>query len=97
MTGLHSLPHAVEACLQVLVSGVHPPHHAQVLLPLLLHEVAQQTLQLVVLVIPRAEHVETRRDHLLKLVIRDMHQSPRAKNLEIKNYFINFLTNICNK
>jgi len=89
MTGLHSLPHAVEACLQVLVCWVHPPDHAQVLLPLLLHEVAQQTLQLVVLVIPRAEHIETRRDHLLKLVIRDVHQSPRAKNLKIDNCCIN--------
>ena len=78
------LPHLVESGLQTFVGGVDPPHHTQVFLSLLLHQVPEQALKSVILVVPRAEHVKTCRHHLLKLVVRDVHQTPGTQNLPWK-------------
>ncbi len=57
-------PHVIQAGLELTVGRTETPHHLQILLPLPLHNVPQEHLQLLVLVLPRLEDFETRHHHL---------------------------------
>ncbi|CAL1688557.1 unnamed protein product [Lasius platythorax] len=74
--------HVLHPRLQLLVRRQHPPHHLHVLVAFLLHDVPQQTRELVVLVVPGGEHLEALGHHLLEIVERDVHQSSRTQYLE---------------
>lgn len=46
-----------------------------------MHRLPEQSLQLLILVIPRGEHFKTLGHHLLKLVKRDVHEAAGAQYL----------------
>ena len=57
-------------------------YHFEVLVPLPLDDVPHEALQLVVLVVPRAEHLGAVQHHLLELLERDEHEAARVEHLE---------------
>ena len=73
------LHHVLHPLLQPLVGEVDPPHHFEVITPLLLDDVHHQTPELV---IPGGEHLVALRHHLLKLLVGDVHEAPGAQHLQ---------------
>ena len=57
------------------VSGIHA------LLDIYSSNIPQQSLELLVLIIPSPEHIEALQHHLLELVKRNVHQTSRAQHL----------------
>ena len=68
--------------LETLMTTVHPPDHLKMLLSLLLHNIPHQPLQLVIFIIPGGEQLATLRHHLLKLIVRDVHEPAGAQHLQ---------------
>ncbi len=64
------------------MAAVDAPDHLEMLVPLLLDNVAHEALQLVVLVVPRGEHLAALRHHLLELLVGDVHEPAGAEHLQ---------------
>lgn len=81
----YSLLDILQPSLQFLVGGIHFPGEFRELLALLLGHVTQEILHLVVLVLPRAEHLLAGHNDLLELVVRHAHQMHCADHLNCRN------------
>ena len=64
------------------MAAVDAPHHLEMLVPLLLDNVAHEALQLVVLVVPGGEDLAALGHDLLELLVWDVHEAPGAEHLQ---------------